>query len=71
MEPKLGIEPRPHPYQGCTLPLSYFGLVADSGDAPDSEAYEASLVTGPTASFWSENVVLPHGTQDISLVLYC
>lgn len=40
MEPKLRIELRSHPYQGCALPLSYFGLVAGPGLEPGNTAYE-------------------------------
>jgi hypothetical protein len=38
MEPQLRIELRPHPYQGCALPLCYCGKAGRPGVRPHEQA---------------------------------
>lgn len=44
--PRAGLNCRPHPYQGCALPLSYRGMVGGEGFEP-SKAEPSDLQSDP------------------------
>lgn len=52
MEPMLGVEPSPLPYQGSALPLSYTGMVDRLGLEPSMSCLQGipgHLHPGPTS----------------------
>ena len=42
--PRRELNPRPHPYQGCALPLSYKGIIKVGRVGPDKIACSTAIL---------------------------